>query len=98
MAQNTQQRSAKSAAKAARIEEEELRHRVRPGTRKMVSDLMRWHDIEQISEALQLLIMNAHALGPKGSAHLLAVPRHVYEIPKNVAQQLSEFVAPDEPE
>lgn len=98
MAQNTQQRSAKSAAKAARIEEEELRHRVRPGIRKMVSDLMRWHDIGQISEALQLLIMNAHDLGPEGSAHLLAVPRHVYEIPKSVARQLSEFVAPDEPE
>jgi hypothetical protein len=98
MAQNTQQRSAKSAAKAVRFEEEELRHRVRPGIRKMVSDLMRWHDIGQISEAMQLLIMNAHDLGPEGSAHLLAVPRHVYEIPKNVARQLSEFVAPDEPE
>ena len=54
----------------------------------MLADMMEWHGIEEISEAVQLLILNAHALGPEGSAHLLAVPRHEIEISENVARAL----------
>lgn len=88
MAKNTQQRSEKSAAKAAAASEEELRHKVRPGTRALLADLMRWHGITVISEAIQLMIINLHALGPEGSAHALKVPRHEIEISENVARNL----------
>lgn len=88
MAMTQQERSAKTAAKRAAVSEIELRHRVRPGIRAKLADLMDWHGIEEISEAMQLLILNAHALGPEGSAHLLAVPRHKIEISENVARAL----------
>lgn len=81
-----QQRSTKAAAKRQDLGEVELRHRVRPGIRRMLDDLMAWHGIEQQAEALQLLIMNAHALGQHGSAALLQVPRHDFEISESVAQ------------
>lgn len=88
MAMTQQERSAKTAAKRAAAGEVELRHRVRPGIRSMLAELMDWHGVEEISEAVQLLIMNAHALGPEGSAHLLAVPRHEIELTENVARAL----------
>lgn len=135
-AMTQKERSAKSAAKRAAAGEVELRHRVRPGIRSMLADLMEWHDIEEQSEAVQLLALNAHrfellppapgveplrhyarpglmlklsalagdsanialvvesliaaahASGPEGSARLLAVPRHEYEMPQNVARAL----------
>lgn len=87
MAKSTQERSANSAKKAAAAGEEELRNKVRPGTRAMLADLMRWHGITVISEAIQNMIINLHALGPEGSAHALKSPRHTFEITENVAQQ-----------
>jgi len=87
MAKNTQERSKKSAEKAAKAGEEELRHKVRPGIRAMLADLMRWHGITVISEAIQNMIINLHALGPEGSAHALKSPRHNFEISENVARQ-----------
>ena len=85
-AMTQQQRDAKAAAKREAVGEEELRHRVRPGIRQKLADLMEWHDIEEISEAVQLLILNAHAAGPDGSAPMLATPRHEIEISENVAR------------
>jgi hypothetical protein len=87
-AMTQKERSAKTAAKRAAAGERELRIRSRPGPIAKLSDLMVWHGIEEISEAMQLLILNAHALGPEGSAHLLAVPRHEIELPENVARAL----------
>lgn len=58
-AASQRERSAKSAAKRAAAGEIELRHRVRPGIKAMLADLMAWHGIEEISEAIQLLILNA---------------------------------------
>lgn len=86
MAKNTQQRSKKSADKAEAVGEEEPRHKVRPGTRAMLADLMRWHGITVISEAIQNMIINLHALGPEGSAHALKSPRHTFEINENVSR------------
>ncbi|WP_430293021.1 hypothetical protein [Pseudomonas sp. B1-22] len=90
MAKSQKERSKATAEKRQRLQEVELRHRVRPGTRAMLDNLMRWHGIEEISEAVQLLIMNAHDLGPEGSAALLAVPRHEFQPSENVARQLRE--------
>lgn len=136
MALTQKDRDAKTAAKRASAGEVELRHKVRSGIREMLAELMDWHGIEEISEALQLLVLNAdhvvllppapgieplrhyarpglmlklsalagdgadiglavesliaaaHAAGPEGSARLLAVPRHRFEISENVARAL----------
>lgn len=90
MAKSQKERSKATAEKRQRVQEVELRHRVRPGTRAMLDNLMRWHGIEEMAEAIQLLIMNAHDLGPEGSAPLLAVPRHEFTPSANVARQLLE--------
>lgn len=88
MAKSQEERSAKSTAKRKEFDEKELRHRVRPGIHQKLADLMEWHGITEQSEAIQLLIMNAHALGPEGSAPALAIPRHDIHISRNVARQL----------
>lgn len=49
---------------------------------------MAWHGIEEMAEALQLAIMNLHALGPEGSAHAFTVPRHEIHISESVARRL----------
>lgn len=68
--------------------EVELRHRAGPGVLAKLTELMAWHGIEEKAEAIQLLILNAHAAGPDGSAHMLAVPRHEIRISENVARRL----------
>ena len=83
-----QERDAATAAKRAMLDEKELRHRVRPGIRKMLDDLLEWHGIEEIAEALQNMIINAHAAGPEGSTPMLATPRHEIEITVKVAREL----------
>ncbi len=88
MAKSQKERSKATAEKRQRLDETELRHRVRRGTRAMLENLMRWHGIEEISEAVQLLIMHAHDLGPKGSAPLLAIPRHDCTPSEYVARKL----------
>lgn len=84
-AASQKERSAKTAAKRSATGEVELRHRVRPGIRDKLAELMRWHGIEEQAEAIQLLIMNAHAAGPDGSAPMLTVPRHDFTPSENVA-------------
>lgn len=88
MAMTSQQRSAKAAEKRRQRGEEELRHRVRPGIKAKLADLMAWHGIEEISEAVQLMTLNLHALGPEGSAPAFAVPRHEITVSENVARRL----------
>lgn len=90
MAKTSQQRSADAAARRKERGEEELRHRVRPGIRSKLDDLMAWHGIEETAEALQLAILNLHALGPEGSAHAFAVPRHEITISESVARILQQ--------
>ncbi len=38
-----------------------MRHTVPYGARQMLDELMRWHEIEEVSEAVQLLVMNGRA-------------------------------------
>lgn len=90
MAMTTQQRSAKAAERRRQLGEEELRHRVRPGIKAKLADLMAWHGIEEISEAVQLMTLNLHAMGPQGSASAFAVPRHEITISDSVARALIE--------
>ncbi|WP_165676934.1 hypothetical protein [Metapseudomonas otitidis] len=89
MAMTSQQRSAKAAERRRQLGEEELRHRVRPGIKAKLADLMAWHGIEEISEAVQLMTLNLHAMGPDGSAPAFAVPRHEITISENVARMIN---------
>ena len=59
MAAEQKERTAKLAEKRQVLGEQELRHTVPYGTRQMLGELMRWHEIEEVSEAMQLLVMNA---------------------------------------
>ncbi|NMY23499.1 hypothetical protein [Pseudomonas sp. WS 5410] len=82
------ERSAKSARKRVALAEEELRLRVRPGTRQALADLMEWAGITEQGEAMTLMIHHLHGLGPAGSAQFLSPPRHEYVIPENVSAKL----------
>jgi hypothetical protein len=86
MAVDQKERSAKSAKKREEFDEKELRHRLRLGTRQKLEELMQWNDIEEISEAMQNLILNAHALGPTLSFEAIQSPRHKVTISENVAR------------
>ena len=86
MAKSGQERSAKAAEKRTQYDEKELRHRVRLGIRQKLDELMAWNDITEINEAVQNLILNAHALGPTLSYQAMESPRHKVQISENVAQ------------
>ena len=80
------QRSAKCAEKRIAANEEELRLRVRPGTRQALADLMEWAGIEEQGEAMTLMIHHLHALGSAKCQPLLNPPRHEIAISENVAR------------
>ena len=86
MAKSPQERSAKTARKRLANAEEELRLRVRPGTRQALADLMEWSGITEQGEAMTLMIHRLHELGSKSKA-LLEPPRHEFEISENVARE-----------
>lgn len=88
MAKTGKERSAKTAAKRIEYDEKELRHRLRLGVRQKLEELMAWNDIEEISEAIQNLILNAHALGPTLSYQAIESPRHKITVSENVARMI----------
>lgn len=61
MAVTQEERTAKLAEKRQELGEQELRHTVPYGSRQMLNELMRWHEIEEVSEAVQLLVLNGRA-------------------------------------
>ena len=67
-----------------------MRHRARLGTRQKLDELMAWNGIEEINEAVQNLILNAHALGPTLSCRAMESPRHKVQISENVARKLRQ--------
>ena len=87
-ARSSKERSAKAAARRRERGEVILRLPTLEGTRQQLDELMQWHGIEEMAEAMTLMIRNAHALGREGSAALLAVPRHEIAITPNVARRL----------
>ncbi|QHF39631.1 hypothetical protein PspS34_15755 [Pseudomonas sp. S34] len=90
MSKSGQERSAKTAEKRIQFDEKELRHRVRLGTRQKLDELMAWNGIEEMSEAVQNLILNAHALGPTLSFQAIESPRHKVQISENVARMFRD--------
>ena len=91
MAKTVKERSAKAAQKRLSAGEEELRLRVRPGTKQALADLMEWAAIEEQGEALTLMIHHLHGLGPGGALPLLTPPRHEITISPSVARKLQQF-------
>jgi len=80
--------------------EEELRMHALAGTRKVLSDLMTWHQIEEQGEAMTLALHHLHALGPAGSAPFFTPPRREITISENVSRKLKKLgiaeIDPDE--
>ncbi|WLI03105.1 hypothetical protein [Pseudomonas simiae] len=61
MAAEQKERTAKLAEKRQELGEQEMRHTVPYGTRQMLDELMLWNEIEEVSEAVQLLVLNGRA-------------------------------------
>ena len=87
MALSQKQRDERTSLRRSKAQEEELRLRVRPGTRQALADLMEWAGIEEQGEALTLMIHHLHAMGAAKCQPLLNPPRHEIEISQNVARE-----------
>lgn len=62
------ERSAKSARKRVANAEEELRLRVRPGTRQALADLMEWSGITEQGEAMTLMFITCTRWAPRSAS------------------------------
>ncbi len=91
MALTQQQRDEKRRAKAERLQEEDLRLKVRPGTKQALLELMEWAGIEEQGEAMTLMIHHLHGLGPGGALPLLEPPRHEITVSPAVVRKLEIF-------
>ncbi len=76
MAMSPKERDEKRRAKAARLQEEDLRLKVRPGTKRALLELMEWAVIEEQGEAMTLMIHHIEALGHHA---LFRIARHEIE-------------------
>jgi len=85
MALTQKQRDERTALKRQKAGEEELRLRVRLGTKQALSELMEWSEIEEQAEAMTLMIHHLHALGPVEAIRFLQVPRHEITVSNFVA-------------
>ena len=88
MALTQQERDARASTKRKGAQEEELRLRVRPGTKQALADLMAWNGFTEMGEAMTIMIHRLHELGPKEGAYLLEVPRHEITVKPSVALRL----------
>ncbi len=89
MAMTQTQRDERRRMKAAKLQEEDLRLKVRPGTKQALLELMEWAGIEEQGEAMTLMIHHLHGLGPGGALPLLTPPRHKFEISHSLALEFS---------
>lgn len=89
MGMTQKERDQRRHDKAAKLQEEDLRLKVRPGTKQALAELMQWAGIEEQGEALTLMIHHLHRIGPERALEMLQLPpRHKYVIPENVARKL----------
>lgn len=91
MAMDQAARDKRRREKAAKVKEEDLRLKVRPGTKQALLELMEWAGIEEQGEAMTLMIHHLHRLGPGGALPLLEPPRHVITVSAAVARKLHQF-------
>ncbi|WP_136477302.1 hypothetical protein [Pseudomonas sp. DG56-2] len=88
MAMTQKDRDLRRHAKAAKLQEEDLRLKVRPGTKQALQELMEWAGIEEQGEAMTLMIHHLHGLGPGGAGPMLEPPRHEVTVSPVVARKL----------
>ena len=91
MALTQQQRDEKRRAKAERFQEEDLRMKVRPGTRQALDEIKDWARVSENGEAMTLLIHRIHELGPEAARHFLSAPHHEIVVSDFVARRLDQF-------
>ncbi|ABY99349.1 hypothetical protein HMH05_03225 [Pseudomonas sp. SbB1] len=91
MAMSPKERDEKRRAKAARLQEEDLRLKVRPGTKQALLELMEWAGIEEQGEAMTVMIHRLHELTRDEAVKLLTPPRHKIELSVNVVRKLDQF-------
>ncbi|MDZ5602557.1 hypothetical protein SJI00_07205 [Pseudomonas sp. RP23018S] len=83
MAMTQKERDVRRHTKAAKHQEEDLRMKVRPGTKQALAELMQWAEITEQGEALTLMIHHIEALGHHA---LFRIARHEIEAHRNVAR------------
>ena len=83
MAMTQQQRDEKRRTKAVAVQEEDLRLKVRPGTKQALLELMEWAGIEEQGEAMTLMVHHVEALGNHA---LFRIARHEIEAHRTVAR------------
>ena len=83
MTMTPQERDRRRREKSARLQEEDLRLKVRPGTKQALLELMAWAGIEEQGEALTLMIHHIEALGRHA---LFRIARHEIEAHWDVAR------------
>lgn len=83
MAMTPKERDKRRREKADRLQEEDLRLKVRPGTKHALLELMEWAGIEEQGEAMTLMIHHIEALGHQA---LFRVARHEIEAHRSVAR------------
>ena len=91
MAMDQAERDRRRREKSAKHQEEDLRLKVRPGTKQALLELMEWAGIEEQGEAMTLMIHHLHGLGPGGALPLLTPPRHEITVSPAVARKLDLF-------
>ncbi|QCI13388.1 hypothetical protein E6B08_19345 [Pseudomonas putida] len=91
MAMDQAARDKRRREKAAKVKEEDLRLKVRPGTKQALLELMEWAGIEEQGEAMTLMIHHLHGLGRGGALPLLTPPRHEITVSPSVARKLQQF-------
>ena len=83
MAMDQAERDRRRREKSAKVQEEDLRLKVRPGTKQALLELMEWAGIEEQGEAMTLMIHHIEALGHHA---LFRVARHEIEGHRTVAR------------
>ncbi|MGE8045184.1 hypothetical protein ACQKO6_13345 [Pseudomonas monteilii] len=83
MAMEQAERDRRRREKSARLQEEDLRLKVRPGTKQALAELMEWAGLTEQGEALTLMIHHIEALGHHA---LVRIARHEIEAHRNVAR------------
>lgn len=91
MAMDQAERDRRRREKAERLQEEDLRLKVRPGTKQALAEIKEWAEVEENGEAMTLLIHRIHELGPEAARHFLSAPRHEIVVSDFVARRLDQF-------
>lgn len=91
MAMTPQQRDERRRLKAAKLQEEDLCLKVRPGTKQALTEIKAWAEVEENGEAITLMIHRIHELGREAAMHFLSAPRHEIQLSEIVARKLDNF-------